>query len=467
LYIDGKSTCRKLTKIELVAIRKLKKLFYCFLAQDNCHIYRMASISIITLTYDLNYLAATVLNERKGGTAMSEKQAIQKIKDVQEMQTVQSANHVETIANRQDIFLQEKYLWDYFIGRVFLHINKRQWAMLISCFGSIDQINWSQVFTNHLAFDIRFENGQTLEKAKMAFETFKHTIQNMGTQVLEPNQENFPSSLNLIADAPKILFGLGDLTILNKKKLVAIVGTRQPSAYGLRVAYDLAAFLARHNVGVVSGLASGIDTAAHKGALSEKGFTAAVVATGVHNVYPKANQSLYSAIIENGGAVISEKPLSENARRYDFPYRNRLISGLTRATVVIEASHKSGSLITAKYAAEQGRDVFALPGNIYAEVSKGANQLIFDGAVPLVDFGDILTSLNMKTMPFSQHPAIEQLSEIEKNVLHYLKKYNIIEIEYLRELTNLDAQTMYAVVAKLLLEDFCTYASLTSLQCLI
>ncbi|MBS7528386.1 DNA-processing protein DprA [Fusibacter paucivorans] len=367
----------------------------------------------------------------------------------------------------EDRVMVEAVLWDYFIGHVFLHINKRQWAMLVAHFGSKAQIDWQWVFQHCHAFGIRMECSQSYAKAKAAFEDFKQQIDRMGTQILLPKLRDFPASLRLIAESPKVLFCLGEHTLLNKKKLVSIVGTRQPSAYGLRVAYDLAAFLARHDVGVVSGLASGIDTAAHKGALSEKGFTAAVVATGVHNVYPKANRTLYHAILESGGTMISEKPLVENARRYDFPYRNRLISGLAQATVVIEASHKSGSLITAKYAAEQGRDVFALPGNIYADVSKGTNQLIFDGAVPLVDFGDILTALDLKTIPNSSEVSLAHLSETEKQVLHYLKKYNIIEIEQLRTLANLDVQTMHAVVARLLLEDFCTYASLTSLQCLI
>jgi DNA processing protein len=361
-------------------------------------------------------------------------------------------------------------LWQYYIGTVFLKLKKRQWESLTVYFGTVQRIDWHQILKDPSAFGIETSGNALLNKALEGYKAFESQLFKLGSGYTYRDHFDFPAPLAAIEDSPEILFYLGNVKALNKKKLVSIVGTRQPSAYGLRVAYDLAAFLSKHDIGIVSGMATGIDTAAHRGALSANGYTAAVVATGVQNVYPKSNRTLYQTILEKDGAILSEKPLLENARRYDFPYRNRLISGLSQVTVVIEGAYKSGSLITAKYAAEQGRTVFALPGNIYAEASKGTNQLIFDGAMPLVDFSDVLTALSLQSMTpdsMCRQAEIAQLSEVERNVLQYLKKYNIIEIEALRTLVGIDTQLMNAAVARLIMEDFCTYASLTALQCLL
>jgi len=172
----------------------------------------------------------------------------------------------------------------------------------------------------------------------------------------------------------------------------AVVGTRRASAYGREVANTLATELARNGITVVSGLALGIDTVAHQATLDAGGRTLAVLGSGVDQLYPQQNRRLGEAIMRNGG-VISEYTLGVRPEARNFPPRNRIISGLSRGVVVVEAGQKSGALITAKFALEQGREVFAVPGSIFHPGSVGCNELIRNGATPLLSVDDMLTSI--------------------------------------------------------------------------
>ena len=172
------------------------------------------------------------------------------------------------------------------------------------------------------------------------------------------------------------------------------MGTRHASTYGREVAQVLASELARHGVTVVSGLALGVDTVAHRAAMDAGGRTLAVLGSGLDQMYPPQNRGLAQAIA-NQGAVISDYPLGTRPDANNFPPRNRIISGLSRGVVVIEAGERSGALITAKFAAEQGRDVFAVPGSILHPGSAGCNGLIQQGATPLLSVDDVLEQLNM------------------------------------------------------------------------
>lgn len=206
----------------------------------------------------------------------------------------------------------------------------------------------------------------------------------------------YPQPLREIYDPPPGLFVRGNLQKYHEQA-VAVVGTRKPTAYGITAARRLAGELAENNVIVVSGLARGIDTAAHSGCLEAKGFTLAVLGCGLDVVYPRENAKLYQQIGEQG-ALITEFPLGSPPEAWHFPSRNRIISGLAKIVVVVEAAEKSGALITADLALEQGREVMAVPGSIFSSLSKGPLKLLKQGARPVTEVGDILDELGLETL---------------------------------------------------------------------
>lgn len=202
---------------------------------------------------------------------------------------------------------------------------------------------------------------------------------------------DFPALLAAIADPPDELFVAGDASVLHLPCL-AVVGSRNPTQGGVQNAFEFARFLGRSGFCIVSGLAAGIDAAAHRGALAAGAKTVAFLGHGIDTVYPAANRDL-AAEIAAQGALVSEFPLGTPPTRNLFPQRNRLISGLSLGTLVVEAARHSGSLITARLAAEQGREVFALPGSIHNPMARGCHRLIRDGA-KLVESGeDIVAEL--------------------------------------------------------------------------
>ena len=210
-----------------------------------------------------------------------------------------------------------------------------------------------------------------------------------GWQLVTPDCADYPQLLLKLANFPAVLYTWGDLSCLTGQMAIAVVGTRSASRYSVDVAGRLSASLARAGAVVVSGGALGIDSAAHTGALFGGGKTVAVLGCGLGANYLMSNFAMRAQIAENG-AVISEYPPGTEAIGQNFPIRNRLISGLSYGTVVIEAGERSGSLITASYALEQGRDVFAVPGDIINSAYTGTNKLIRDGAKPVFSAADVL-----------------------------------------------------------------------------
>lgn len=201
----------------------------------------------------------------------------------------------------------------------------------------------------------------------------------------------YPALLREIADPPPILYVQGDVALLSEWQL-AIVGSRNPTASGKNTAFDFARYLAQGGITITSGLANGIDGAAHQGALAAGGKTIAVVATGLDRVYPAKHRELAHQIVDSG-AIVSEFPLGTQPRPELFPRRNRIISGLSLGTLIVEAALKSGSLITARMAMEQAREVFAIPGSIHNPLSRGCHQLIREGAKLVETADDILEEL--------------------------------------------------------------------------
>ena len=214
--------------------------------------------------------------------------------------------------------------------------------------------------------------------------------QRNGITITAFDQAEYPAILRSIYNPPLVLFSLGHLELLRDYIGMTVVGTRRPSPYSLRVTEALAGGLAECGMTIVSGCALGVDSAAHMGALRAGGKTVGVAACGLNVDYPSGNHPLREDIIKSG-VMISEFPLNTPPLAYNFPKRNRILSGMCLGTAVIEAGRKSGALLTARHAYEQNRDVFALPGNITSRNSAGANELIRDGAIPLLDAETILS----------------------------------------------------------------------------
>ncbi len=223
-----------------------------------------------------------------------------------------------------------------------------------------------------------------------------------GIQVIVWDDPRYPERLRHIPQAPAVLYMRGELRPEDDWG-IAVVGTRKATAYGRQVAQEVAAALARHGLTVVSGLARGIDGLAHRAALETGGRTIAVLGSGVDRIYPPEHRRLAQHILEEQrGAVLSEYPPGTAPEASNFPPRNRIISGLSLAVVVIEAGEKSGALVTASFAADQGREVFAVPGSIYAPQSRGTNWLIQQGAHLLQRPEDILEVLDLQLLPMQQ-----------------------------------------------------------------
>lgn len=206
----------------------------------------------------------------------------------------------------------------------------------------------------------------------------------------------YPPLLLEIADPPPLLFVVGNPDCLAAHHL-AVVGSRNPSPGGIQIAREFSTHLSQAGLGIISGLALGIDAASHRGALDAKGVTVAVEGTGPDQVYPRIHRNLAEDIVAGNGALVSEFPPGTQPLAANFPKRNRIISGLSLGTLVVEATPRSGSLITARMAAEQGREVFAVPGSIYNPLSRGCHDLIKDGAKLVQDIKDILDELGAIT----------------------------------------------------------------------
>ena len=244
-------------------------------------------------------------------------------------------------------------------------------------------------------------------------------IEKSGAQVLYWEHPEYPRNLLSIAAPPPVLYVLGQLNPADEWA-VGVVGTRHPSTYGKEAARELASGLAASGVTVVSGLARGIDAVAHKAALDAGGRTIAVLGSGVDNIYPPEHRPLAEAI-GRAGAVVSDYPLGTRPDSANFPPRNRIISGLAKGVVIVEAGQGSGALITADFAAEQGRDVFGVPGSIFNQNARGTNRLLQQGAKLVTGVSDILEELNFAMVAEQQAARIVlPVDATEQQLLTYL-----------------------------------------------
>lgn len=269
-----------------------------------------------------------------------------------------------------------------------------------------------------------------------------------GIGMVSLEQEHYPNRLRNIHNPPYVLYYIGELP-KEEEKSVAIVGARGRSAYGRQIANQLANELSNHGIQVISGLARGIDGDAHRGALEGSGTTFGVLGCGVDICYPKEHRYLYEEMTRKGG-IISEYAPGTPAMAVHFPQRNRIIAGLSDCVVVIEARQKSGSLITADFAIEQGKDVYALPGRITDSLSMGCNQLIKQGAGILQSVDDFLKDLEITTEKvYVQQDFIKKLLEKDESLVYSLTDFQPVSLGTLVESTNLSLYRMIEIVQRL------------------
>ncbi|MBI4993868.1 DNA-protecting protein DprA [Candidatus Wolfebacteria bacterium] len=291
----------------------------------------------------------------------------------------------------------------------------------------------------------------------------------MEINIIKNTDEKFPFLLKQIPNPPEKLYILGDLPddLSDSAPKIAIVGTRKASAHGREFAKKLSKKLTELGAIIVSGLAMGIDTAAHEGAVLAKGKTIAVLANGLDSIYPKQNENLAKKILELGGAIVSEYEPKTPAYQNQFLERNRIVSGLSIATIVIEAPEQSGSIVTARLAAEQGREVFVVPGPIDNQNFKGSHKLIRDGARLTASIEDILEDLKNQFSIFDLDPAeicrgqkqnsnfqLNKITE-ENQLLIYKaiqKSGKSLAIDEIIEITDLDSSAANSAIAFLTIE---------------
>jgi DNA processing protein len=314
--------------------------------------------------------------------------------------------------------MEEKVFWIGF--NLVKGIGAVRFQNLINFFGSME-IAW-QAPPEALAkagLSIKIIENLVRIRKTVDLEKIFARIQAQGIQVLTWKDESYPNLLKEIDQPPPVLYVRGSLLATDSTS-VAIVGTRRITSYGRQVADELAAYLAHNGVTVVSGLARGVDALAHDSALKAGGRTIAVLGSGVDIIYPPENFRLAELIMKQGG-VISDYPPGTQPEGSNFPPRNRIISGMTLATVVIEAGEKSGALITAAFAVEQGRDVLAVPGTIHAPQSKGCNRLIQLGARPMLQVQDVLDAIDFAHVQENKHArTLLPSDEMEASLLQIL-----------------------------------------------
>ncbi len=270
-------------------------------------------------------------------------------------------------------------------------------------------------------------------------------IESQGIKILTWEDEAYPQRLKEIEQPPPVLYVRGEY-LRDDLFAVAIVGTRRVTPYGRQITEELASYLAANGITVISGLARGVDAIAHQTALKAGGRTIAVLGSGVDKIYPPEHRQLAERVMEHG-AIISDYAPGTPPDASNFPPRNRIISGLSLAVVVIEAGETSGALITAEFAAEQGREVFAVPGSILAPQSKGTNKLIQRGALPLLSVNDLMQALDLTRM--GEQKAVRKIipaDETEARLMNVLGA-EPLHVDEIRKQTELPIEKVSATLA--------------------
>jgi len=304
-------------------------------------------------------------------------------------------------------------------------------------FGGVDQV-FRASLTELEAAGLRAEAAQSIALGKSIALAEEEAVRAAaaGAEIVSFDDSAYPTLLRNIYDPPILLYVRGDRSLLESPS-VAVVGTRHPTPYGIGMAQRLSADLASRGIIIVSGMARGVDTCAHKGALEGKGRTVAVWGTGIDVPYPRENKKLTDAILDAGGAVITEFPMATFAAPQNFPIRNRIISGLSIGVLVVEAGEYSGTRITARNALEQGRDVYAVPGNVTNRQSWGPNTLIKQGAKLVATWEDVWEELppelrlrlEQQAAPATETPSTASLFQEGQLSPHERKVYRLLKAD--------------------------------------
>ncbi len=315
------------------------------------------------------------------------------------------------------------------------------WAASLSDLCSVDGINRSsaQAILDYSNFDYGLRQIEIADK--------------LGISIICYSDETYPLLLKRIYDPPLLLFVKGN-GLAVKQDCLGIVGTRLVSDYGKRITKELAGALSKYGLVIVSGLARGVDTIAHKETLSVGGITLAVLGCGLDRVYPAENKKLFDEIVEKDGALLSEFPFGTKPDAGNFPQRNRIISGLSHATVVVEAGDKSGAMLTAMNAIDQNREVFAVPGRITDKQSVGTNRLIRHGAIPVLDADQILENLQSHLF-YPNQPKQEtiqiDLTPDQRKIIIFLLD-DPVHIDELSKLTDMDITLLLGTLLQMELQ---------------
>lgn len=269
------------------------------------------------------------------------------------------------------------------------------------------------------------------------------------------NDDLYPKNLRNIYNAPKVIFYKGDISSLNKNIGISIVGSRKCTQYGKYATLNFSRELSSLGINILSGLAMGIDSYAHEGSFGNIGKTTAVIASSVDNITPKVNLKLADKILSNGGCILSEYFIGQKVHTSNFVKRNRILSGISDGIIVIEAARKSGSLITADFGLEQGKNIFAVPGNINLFSSEGCNNLIKQGAKLITSLDDILEeykvidNIHKKTKEIDKN----ELNEYSLKIIDIIKENGVSHIDEICDKTKLDIKIVNCNINELLLSD--------------
>ena len=341
-------------------------------------------------------------------------------------------------------------------------IGPARFKKFLDFFGTAEKILAAQVFDLMHIEGIERKTAETIVSDRQKFDVVKELAEaeKNGVRIIASFMDEYPQTLKTIYNYPPVLYVKGSF---DKKAAVAvgIVGTRKFTSYGKMVCEYLARELAGSGITIVSGLARGVDTIAHQTAVNEKGRTIAVLGNGLSHHYPPENRKLEDKIVQNG-AVVSEFGMHTKPDKQNFPRRNRVISGLSLGVVVIEADEKSGALITAKSAIEQGRDVFAIPGNIFSKYSRGPHKLIKDGAKLVETVDDIINEINvLKNFVKKTKDNLKVIKEIknlnnESIVVLEAIGYEPVHIDVLFEKIKLPIEKLSVILLELVMDGVIT-----------
>lgn len=320
----------------------------------------------------------------------------------------------------------------YDIWFYILKIDRRDKLQLIQKYSSSEEI-----------FEVLNHQGVIKEKITLEYAgIILKKLLNEDIKYVTIFSNDYPESLIRYNEGTFLLFYKGDITSINHRKNIGVVGSRKVTSYGINAAKAICREICNYNYNIISGLAAGVDACAHEAALEKNNYTCGIIGCGLDIVYPKCNVGLYSKLIKNG-AIISQFLPGTKPIHYNFPIRNKIISGISDYVIVVEAGEKSGSLITARYAAEMGKDVIVVPGSIFSKESIGANKLIRDGAIPFTDLDDFLYTIGENKKIFNEISI--KFTPLEAKIFNLLSD-SPVHINDIIKFVNIDITQIYNVL---------------------